>query len=68
MNTLSSRLRQRSFFNPIIFVIFIQALTFFANPAMGGEAEKAEFSLHLFQQGSPIEEVELIISSESFDK
>ena len=68
MNTLSSRLRQRSFFNPIIFVIFIQALTFFANPAMGGEAEKAEFSLHLFQQGSPIEEAELIISSESFDK
>lgn len=33
-----------------------------------GETEKAEFSMHLFQNGLPIADAELLISSESFDK
>ncbi|MBA3756823.1 MAG: carboxypeptidase regulatory-like domain-containing protein, partial [Nitrosomonas sp.] len=38
------------------------------SPAVWGETEKAEFSLHVFQEGLPIEDAELMISSESFDK
>lgn len=33
-----------------------------------GNAEKAEFSVHLFQNGLPIENAELLITSESYDK
>lgn len=39
-----------------------------ASPAAWADDEKAEFSLHLFQEGLPIADAELIISSESFDK
>ncbi|MBL8496253.1 TonB-dependent receptor [Nitrosomonas sp. JL21] len=68
MNILFSRPRQWSFLNQLVFVLFIQLLATLASPVMAREAEKAEFSLHLFQQGLPIEDAELIISSESFDK
>ncbi|MDE2388118.1 MAG: TonB-dependent receptor, partial [Betaproteobacteria bacterium] len=33
-----------------------------------GSEEKAEFSIHLFQNGLPVADAELSISSESFDK
>ncbi|MBK7492658.1 MAG: TonB-dependent receptor [Nitrosomonas sp.] len=38
------------------------------NAAAWGAEEKAEFSIHLFQNGLPIADSELSISSESFDK
>lgn len=38
------------------------------NTSVWGSEEKAEFSIHLFQNGLPIADAELSINSESFDK
>lgn len=38
------------------------------SPSARGDTEKAEFSIHLFQNGSPIEDAELSISSEVYEK
>lgn len=38
------------------------------NGSAWGNEEKAEFSLHLFQNGLPVADAELLITSESFEK
>lgn len=38
------------------------------NDSAWGNEEKAEFSLHLFQNGLPVADAELLITSESFEK
>lgn len=50
------------------FAVFVFIAIMLASPAAWGETEKAEFSIHLFQNGLPIADAELLISSESFDK
>jgi len=51
---------ERSVFSCLIFVA-----TMLISPSLWAETEKAEFSIHLFQNGLPIEDAELSISSES---
>lgn len=50
------------------FAVLVFIAIALASSAAWGETEKAEFSLHLFQNGLPIADAELLISSESFDK
>ncbi|SDY42060.1 TonB-dependent receptor [Nitrosomonas sp. Nm58] len=38
------------------------------SPAAWGDTEKADFSIHLFQNGLPVADAELFISSDSFEK
>lgn len=47
----------------LVFIVIALASSF-----AWADNEKAEFSLHLFQNGLPIADAELLISSESFDK
>ena len=51
----------------IFWLNWIVAAAFVSSFAWGG-TEKAEFSIHLFQDGLPIENAELIIASESYEK
>lgn len=51
-----------------IAVLCFIVLTCLISPVAWGKNQEAEFSLHVFQDGSPIEKAELIISSETFDK
>ncbi|MBS0483803.1 MAG: TonB-dependent receptor [Proteobacteria bacterium] len=51
----------------IIRICCLLALTLIATCAWGSE-EKAEFSIHLFQNGLPVADAELSISSESYGK
>ncbi|WP_297324849.1 carboxypeptidase regulatory-like domain-containing protein [Nitrosomonas sp.] len=51
-----------------VFAVLVLVVTVLISPSAWGETEKAEFSLHLFQNGLPIANAELLISSESFDK
>ncbi|PXW85409.1 TonB-dependent receptor [Nitrosomonas sp. Nm84] len=51
-----------------VFAVLVIVVTVLVSPSAWGETEKAEFSLHLFQNGLPIADAELLISSESFDK
>ncbi len=50
------------------FAVLVFIAITLASPVAWGETEKAEFSIHLFQNGLPIADAELLISSESFDK
>jgi len=50
------------------FAVLVFIAIMLASPAAWGETEKAEFSIYLFQNGLPIGDAELLISSESFDK
>ncbi|WP_295627366.1 TonB-dependent receptor [uncultured Nitrosomonas sp.] len=54
-------------FKKIFWFCSLFAITVINNFAWGN-AEKAEFSVHLFQNGLPIENAELLITSESYDK
>ena len=46
-------------------IIFLATLL--ASPLVWGDKEKAEFSIHLFQNGLPIADAELLIHSEWFE-
>lgn len=51
-----------------IFRFFSLLATAFISASAWGNTEQAEFSIHLFQNGLPIENAELSITSESYDK
>lgn len=71
MNTESNKSLWSYFFPPIksyAFAVLVLVGAILISPSARGEAETAEFSLHLFQNGLPIEDAELLIGSESFQK
>jgi len=50
----------------LFLLVFIA--TGLVSPSARGDTEKAEFSIHLFQDGLPIEDAELSISSDVYEK
>lgn len=68
ISNLNLRFSRTSLIERLIAVLGFFVLAALISPAAFGQAEKAEFSLHIFQEGLPIENAELIISSESFDE
>lgn len=56
-----------SFWSYVIAALVL-VVTMAVSPAARGDTEKAEFSIHLFQNGLPIADAELLIRSETYDQ
>ena len=59
--------RRNTLMHSLLFLLVLIA-TGLVSPSAWGDTEKAEFSIHLFQDGLPIEDAELSISSEVYER
>lgn len=53
---------------PYVLAVLVLMASALTSPAVWGAEEKAEFSIHLFQNGLPIADAELSITSEAYEK
>ncbi|MEK7844788.1 MAG: TonB-dependent receptor plug domain-containing protein, partial [Pseudomonadota bacterium] len=53
---------------PYVFSVLVLMAIVLISPPAWGDDEKAEFSIHLFQNGLPIADAELSITSEAYEK
>lgn len=53
---------------PYVLIVLVFMAAVLTSPSAWGEEDKAEFSIHLFQNGLPIADAELSISSEAYEK
>lgn len=53
---------------PYVFSVLVLMAIVLTSPPAWGDDEKAEFSIHLFQNGLPIADAELSITSEAYEK
>ncbi len=59
--------RRINLLHSLLFLLVFMAAGL-VSPSAWGDTEKAEFSIHLFQDGLPIEDAELSISSDVYEK
>ena len=58
--------RRINLLHSLLFLLVFMAAGL-VSPSAWGDTEKAEFSIHLFQDGLPIEDAELSISSDVYE-
>jgi len=58
----------RNVLKQVLLFLLVFIVMVFINPSAWGNTEKAEFSIHLFQDGLPVADAEVSISSEAYEK